>query len=533
MMSRIQNWFDSHPFAKGALTLLWAVLSIAAIALALLMSITPLFYGGIASLIACVFRPGSALHKPTMEKWNFGKLLICLLVLVVTVLTCIIPMGYLSLWNGEIPGHRNQYELMAEAILDGRVNLVYGDEDALAQLENPYDPAEREEAGVPFHWDHAYYNGQYFMYFGVVPVLLVFLPYRVLTGTALTTYHATQLFAALVIVGIFTLFYLLTKLFFKKLPFSVYLALSVAFSVVSIWFSIAEAALYCTAITAALALMVWSLYFFVKAVWDEKRENVQLIYAAIGAIFGALTFGCRPPIALANLLVLPMLVVFLKQRKFSIKLLGKLVLVALPYVLVAAGLMYYNYIRFDDPFEFGQAYQLTVADQHLYKITLNAETIVRVINESAHNFFGIGNLTETFPYLRTCSIFFNFPIFFLCFAIFKKDIGDQMKKKTILPFAIGLIATAVIITAIDIMWTPFLLERYRMDIYFLMGIACFLVIGFWYSTSSTSKHKTFASLTVLAAVLTIVSVFLLYVRTVGAYYPHVMGGFEEMLSLKP
>ena len=72
-----------------------------------------------------------------------------------------------------------------------------------------------------------------------------------------------------------------------------------------------------------------------------------------------------------------------------------------------------------------------------------------------------------------------------------------------------------------------------MDIYFLMGIACFLIIGFWHSNTSASKHKTFASLIVLATVVTIVSVFLLYVRTVGAYYPHVIEGFEEMLSLKP
>ena len=48
-----------------------------------------------------------------------------------------------------------------------------------------YMPA-RKEAGVSVHWDHAYYNGHYYMYFGVVPVLLLFLPFRLLTGQALT-----------------------------------------------------------------------------------------------------------------------------------------------------------------------------------------------------------------------------------------------------------------------------------------------------------------------------------------------------------
>lgn len=532
-MSRIRNWFDDHPFAKGTTNFFLVVLSLAAIALSLLLKNTTLFYGGIAALLACIFRPGSALHKPTMESWNIGKFLICILVLAVTILACIIPMGHLSLWNGQQPGHRNQYELMAEAILDGRVDFAYGDEDTLADLENPYDPEERKEAGIFYHWDHAYYKGHYYMYFGVVPVFLVFLPYRVLTGTSLTTYHATQIFAALTIVGIFILFYMLAKLFFKKLPVSVYLALSVAFSVISIWYSIAEPALYCTAITAALALEVWSIYFFVKAVWGKTRENVQLAYAAIGALCGALSFGCRPPIALANILVLPMLVVFLKQRKFSLKLLGKLVLVALPYALVALGLMYYNYIRFENPFEFGQAYQLTVADQHLYKVTLDTPTLVRIINESKQNFFGTRDITTTFPYIRTSSLFFNFPIFFLIFAFFKKKVFVEMKKKTILSLVIGLVFCAIVITAIDIMWTPYLLERYRMDIYFLMGIASFTVIGFWYSNSLAKRQKFFSAFMVFAALLTIVSAFLFYVRTVGAYYPHVPADVARNLSLKP
>ena len=62
------------------------------------------------------------------------------LVALLTVVALLLPMGEFPLWNGENPGHRNQYELMAEAILDGRITFDYGDEDSLASLENPYDP---------------------------------------------------------------------------------------------------------------------------------------------------------------------------------------------------------------------------------------------------------------------------------------------------------------------------------------------------------------------------------------------------------
>lgn len=531
MVSRVKNWFENHPRIRRTVFSVLIALAVLFVALSIGKNNFLWVYAATIALFVFVFRPNSALHTFTVEKITTERLAISIFVAVLTICVCIAPMASLSLWNGEQPGHRNQYELMAEAILDGRVEFAYGDEDALLELENPYDPNERKETGVKYHWDHAYYNGHYYMYFGVVPVFLVFLPYRVLTGESMTTYHATQIFAALIIAGIFMLFYLLAKLFFKKLPFSVYLALSVAFSVASVWYSSAEPALYCTAITAAIALMVWSLYFFVKAVWGETRENIQLIYAAIGALLGALAFGCRPPIALANILVLPMLITFLKQRKFSLKLLGKLVLVALPYVVVAAGLMYYNYIRFDDPFEFGQAYQLTTADQHLYKITWDAPTLVRILNDSFKNFFSPVTVTEAFPYFKTSSVFFNFPIFFLCFAMFKKNVLANMKKKSVLLFAIGVLLTPVIITAIDIMWTPYLLERYRMDIYFLMGIACFLAIGFWYNSCSKNQRKVFSSVLMLLALFTTISAFLLYVRTVGSYYPDKMTEIAKKLSL--
>ena len=60
-----------------------------------------------------------------------------LLALVLTITVCIAPMGDLPLWNGEKPAHRNQYELMAEAILNGRISFDYGDEHTLSGLERP------------------------------------------------------------------------------------------------------------------------------------------------------------------------------------------------------------------------------------------------------------------------------------------------------------------------------------------------------------------------------------------------------------
>lgn len=484
-------------------------------------------WGVVALGVAC--RSQSALHNILAAPLNWRKGVIAAMVAVIVAACCVSPMGDLSLWNGEDPGHRNQYELMAEAILDGKLYLEYGGEDALAALDNPYDPDARAEAGISYQWDHAFYDGHYYMYFGVAPVFLAFLPYHVITGEPLTTYHATQAFVVMFVFGIFALFYLLSKLFFKKLPFAVYLALSVAFSVMSVWYSVAEPALYCTAITAAIALEVWSLFFFVKAVWGTKKENLQILYAAIGALLGALVFGCRPPIALANLLVIPMLIVFLRHHKFSFKLLFKLVLAALPYIIVAAALMLYNYARFDDPFEFGQAYQLTVADQSQYDFTLDSEMVLRIVNDTAKNFFGFSDVTASFPFLSHGGVFFNFPILLLSAVLLKSSVRKNLKQEKLSWVVYGLIAASLLITVMDIIWTPYLLERYRMDIYFLVGILCFICVGALHNVCDSKKRAVIHTLVLFLSVLTVVSSYLFYMREVEAYYPDVVKDAAQAL----
>ena len=490
----------------------------------------------LAALPVYALRPGSPLHRATMERVTALKGAVIAAVCAAVVTACLVPMGELPIWNGQQPAHRNQYELMAEAFLDGRLDFAYGDEDELLKLDNPYDPVERQVKGVKFHWDHAYYNGRYYMYFGVAPVLLVFLPYRVLTGRSLATYRATQLFSALAIIGIFVLFAYLVRRFFKNLPVSVFLLLSTAFSVMSVWYAVAEPALYCTAISSAVALEIWSLIFFVLAVWGRGSENRRIALAFLGALLGALTFACRPSVGLANILVLPMLAVFLKERKFSAKLLGKLCLAALPYALVAAGLMTYNYVRFDDPFEFGQAYQLTAADQSGYNLSVSGKELLRIIALTADTFFHIAPLKAKFPYITGGGvayngIFFNFPILLLGLFALSPAARKKARREKLLPLMIGFAVTVLVISAVDILWTPFLLERYHMDVYFLMGIGCFLALGLWVCTREGEEKYAAASAASIFSLLTLFSAYLFYVSFAYYYYPEKLAALALALGL--
>ena len=404
-------------------------------------------------------------------------------ILLLLILWSSCMMSVNPLWNGEKPEHRDQYERLAESFLSGHLYLDYGPIDPkLLELENPYDPVLRQSLGVDYRWDHAFYNGHYYMYFGVVPVLLVFLPFRAITGMNLTSYHATQLFVAGFFLGIFLLFQMLARLFFKSLSFAAWLMLCITFCFISLWNCIACPALYNTAVSSALCMMIWALYFYFKAVWDTEDPVKALRLSFFGAVFGALAFGCRPPIALGNLFALPLLVAFLKRHRLDKKLFLRLLAVFLPYAITAAGLMWYNNARFHSPFEFGQSYQLTVADQSRYAsrsiLDLNW---VSLSNGLIYNFFQSPELKYEFPFFSSGGVFLVYPI--LCYiflSVADERARNSILEKKLLGFTLSVALCPVLITVIDILWAPFLTESYRQDILWLLCILDFLMIGLYY-----------------------------------------------------
>lgn len=390
-------------------------------------------------------------------------------------LSCILPMGLSPKYNGEEPEHRNQYEMITEAFLAGQLHFQYSYIDGrLVAMENPYDAEARAELGVDYYWDHAFYDGQYYMYFGVVPVLLAFLPYRLITGETLLGYHVTQLYTGVFIAGMFALFWLLGRKFFRRMPVAMYLLTSAAVSYLSVWNAVATPQLYSMAIICALALAVWSVYCFARAVFCIENENRAIACAALGSLLGALVFGCRPTVGLANLLVLPLLAVFLKKHRLNIKLAGKLALAALPYALVAAALMAYNAVRFDNPFEFGQAYQLTVTDQSGYGDMLSRFNLSVLLSGLRYYLLNL----RTPDILPSIGLLITFPVLLAGFALlFDRKSRAVLKREKLTPMFAFLLLSVLVIVVFELLWAPHPTPRYRMDFSWLLGAAAFVMFG--------------------------------------------------------
>src|SRR2546423_6617383 len=113
--------------------------------------------------------------------------------------------GPASNWHGQTSEY---YALLTDAFRAGQTHLLVQPPAELLALPDPYDAAANRQ--LRLH-DASLYHGKYYLYFGPTPALVLFLPYRVLTGSHLPTRIAVALFCAGGFACCCALFFLLAR----------------------------------------------------------------------------------------------------------------------------------------------------------------------------------------------------------------------------------------------------------------------------------------------------------------------------------
>jgi hypothetical protein len=230
-------------------------------------------------------------------------------------------------------------------------------------------------------------------------------------------------------------------------------------------------------------LEIWSLFFFLKAVLDTEEVNRALIYAAIGSLLGALVFGCRPTVGLANIVVLPLLIIFLNKHGLSAGVLVKTLLAATPYVIVAALLMWYNNARFGNPFEFGQSYQLTVTDQTNYSGLDAIFDVKRNLDGLKFCFLQMMDVKREFPFVSDGGLFVMYPVLlYIWVGAVNEQTRKRLRESGLAGWICTIAAVVLLIVVMSVAWTPRLDMRYSEDYIWMLCIIAFTVIGFMYQT---------------------------------------------------
>lgn len=383
--------------------------------------------------------------------------------------------------------HHKQYQELAEAIADGHFYLDVEPSEGLLQAENPYDTIYLQANGIDYKADYAYYEGQYFVYFGVVPELLLYLPTYLLTGHHLPNYLAVYFFYCGFIAAVFALYYEAVKRWFPKTPFLIYLLVG-ALTVLcgNYLFVIARPDLYDTPIMAANMFTVAGLYLWIKGKYARTKKGRRWGYA-LGSLSMALVAGCRPQMLLFSFLAVPLFweEVIKKRELFAKKRIADTVAVCLPYAVVAAGIMYYNFARFGSPFDFGATYSLTSND-----MTKRSFQLHQALLGLWHYFLKPPVITDDFPFFQGIQITSGSYMgrlnaeytyggmlvsnAFLWALLWLREEKETLKKKGIYAAALVSAAVSLVLGIVDVTGAG-ILQRYMVDMIWGVWFAAVLV----------------------------------------------------------
>jgi hypothetical protein len=295
--------------------------------------------------------------------WDY-RLLVSTAIAVLLLLalyTFFVTAGNWATW----PETSRYYDQLASAFQSGHLYLDVQAPDSLRSLPDPYDPQARNsipalKAFVDQVWDASFYDGKFYLYWGPVPALCLWI--AKLLGYPLIG-DQYLVFAFLGGLLTFTSLFLirLAQRFYKDEPASlIVVCVLVAALACPIPWMLSRPAIYEAAIAAGQFFLIGGLYFAFSALDRETPSRLRLLLAAF---FWALAAGSRLPTILpAAFLIIATFVWLIRSNGAKNKIreaAPNLLALGLPFGLGVLCLGWYNWARFGSVFETGLRYALT------------------------------------------------------------------------------------------------------------------------------------------------------------------------------
>jgi hypothetical protein len=292
------------------------------------------------------------LRRFARAAWRAAPL-VCFLLFAVAAYVFILSAGTWTHWRSWTVF----YDAQAEGFRQGHLYLPEVPSAALRALPNPYDPAKMQF----WRWDHVYYGGHFYVYWGLVPALFL--------AAFKAIFHVRVLVADDVIVFIFFVGRLLAgTLLIRALAarvesrppgWAVWLALAVFAIAHPTPYLLARAGVYEGAILGGVCFIVSGLYLALRGIRGASPGTADRWLAASSVCFG-LAGGTRISL-LPTVVVLVCFTAFVRWRLEGGER-GRLLRVGLaacaPAALLTILHLLLNRLRFGAWTEFGARYQL-------------------------------------------------------------------------------------------------------------------------------------------------------------------------------
>ncbi len=285
------------------------------------------------------------------------------------------------------------YDFLGQAFAGGHTYLPVAPSPKLLALADPYDPKVDNSIR---HQDFVLFHGRYYLYFGAAPAVLLFTPWRLLTGHDLPEPFAGFLLC-------FGGFLFSTAALLRVLELAgarlqagllVLLVFGLGFCQ-SVPFLLNRVFVYEIAIAGGYFCLSAAVFCLARAFAGQAGASPRWL-AASGLAFG-MAVACRPHLVLAGVTAAVGLCIYLARR-------GRIRAAAAflaAWMLVGAAIAAYNFERFGNPLEFGFRYQLAGPGQN--RIDLEPRNLLPGLY---YTLLARPEFSRVFPWMR---MVFRFP----------------------------------------------------------------------------------------------------------------------------
>lgn len=299
-----------------------------------------------------------------------------------------------TVWSSGSPIAFNQdrvdyFNLLSDGFLGGHLHLLVEPDPNLLALPDPYDPTANQ--GLRLH-DLTLYHDHYYLYWGPIPALLLYIPFRLLPLGDMPETLAVFIFAFVGFCFSIACLRALAQRFMPDAPRWMLGAAGVALAFGNaLPFTLRRVAVYEVAITAGFCLSFIALYLVITGL----RDGVRLGRLGAASLMVGLAVGARPNLlvwALGLVVIAAVLYRRTPNRRARLQIVGVLLG---PVAFIGALLMLYNFVRFGSPTDFGQKYMLAGFDPRTHE----GNKLAYVPPGMWHYLLSRPHLTPGFPFI--------------------------------------------------------------------------------------------------------------------------------------
>lgn len=321
-----------------------------------------LFFSGIiltlVSLVSVYFQEKNRLISRVIKSRSAKTFIMTghIWVFIFVIYAWFITFGNFTAWNHST----HYYTQLADALGKGQLYIDRSPGKALLESPDPYSEVERPTFPDEV-WDMSLYKGKLYLYWGAVPALLITPIQLILNRKIADIFLVYFFFAGLLIFNSLIILKLWRK-FFTNIPaWNAFICIPLIGLILPILWSVNIPDVYEAAIGAGQFFLIGGIYFILAAYEHDSFDKRSLFLAGI---FLACSVGSRAinvfsvifVAAFAGLWILNNL-----SRPINwIKYLQAVMPFFAPLVFGAIAIGWYNWARFDSPFEFGLRYQITI-----------------------------------------------------------------------------------------------------------------------------------------------------------------------------